>query len=109
MWEAISIPLIRELQSREAKVIAYDSAAMPNAKSIFHNEIDFATGAIDCITNADCCIVVTEWNEFKKLSAEIFVQRMKNPAIVDGKRIFNPSDFTRAGVLFSALGLGELK
>jgi len=108
MREAISIRLIRELQSREAKVIAYDPAAMPNARTILQGEIEYATSAIDCITNADCCIVVTEWNEFKKLPAEIFVQRMKKPAIVDGRRIFNASDFTRAGAMFSALGLGEL-
>jgi UDPglucose 6-dehydrogenase len=107
--EAVSIPLIRELWSRGVEVIAYDPAAMPNAKPIFHDEIKFATNATECISDADCCIVVTEWDEFKRMPPELFVKKMKHPVIVDGRRIFNRSKFTAARVTFSAIGLGECK
>jgi UDPglucose 6-dehydrogenase len=105
--EAVSIPLIRELCSRGADVIAYDPAAMPNAKLIIHDEIKFATNPVDCISIADCCILVTEWDEFKKMPPQLFLQKMKQPIIVDCRRIFDPSAFTMAGVTFSAIGLGE--
>jgi len=105
--EAVSIPLIRELWTRGADVIAYDPAAMPNAKSILCDEIKFAKTPTDCISNADCCIIVTEWDEFKKMPPQLFLQKMKQPVIVDGRRMFDPLAFTKTGVTFSAIGLGE--
>jgi len=52
---------------------------MRNAKQIFKNKIAYASSAIECIKNADCCILVTEWEEFKKLTPEDFIQNMKKP------------------------------
>jgi UDP-N-acetyl-D-mannosaminuronate dehydrogenase len=58
------------------------------------------------IRNADCAIIVTEWDEFKKLRPEDFVNNMKNPAVIDGRRICDPEVFCRR-VKFAATGLGE--
>lgn len=40
--------------------------AKVSAKGIFKNKIQYATSAINCLKNADCAILVTEWAEFKK-------------------------------------------
>jgi UDPglucose 6-dehydrogenase len=62
--------------------------------------------ALDCIKNADCSIIVTEWPEFKKLTPNDFVANMKQPVLIDGRRIYNPETYSKK-LKFTAIGLGE--
>jgi len=106
MREARSIPIINQLLKEGANVTAYDPAAMRNAKSIFKNKIEYASSATECIKNADCCILLTEWEELKKLTPEDFIQNMKHPILIDGRRIYNPEEFGKK-LKFAAIGLGS--
>jgi UDPglucose 6-dehydrogenase len=105
MREAPSIAIIRQLLEEGAEVVAYDPAAMPNAKAIFKDSIKYANSAIECLRDADCCILVTEWDEFKKLKPEDFIQNMRRPILLDGRRIFDPKEFSQK-IKFMAIGLG---
>lgn len=106
MREARSIPLINQLIKEDANVVAYDPVAVLNAKSIFGDKIKYASSAIECLKNAYCCIIVTEWEEFKKLKPEDFTQNMKQPILIDGRRIYDPKPF-KEKLKFEAIGLGK--
>jgi UDPglucose 6-dehydrogenase len=106
MREARVIPIINQLIMEGANVTAYDPVAMSIAKTIFKNKIQYAASAIECLKNADCCILVTEWDEFKKLKPEDFTNNMKQPILVDGRRIYNPEEFSQK-MKFTAIGLGH--
>jgi len=80
-------------------------ACIPNAKSIFKEKIRYASSPIDCLKDADCCIIVTEWDEFKKLVPEDFTQNMKHPILINGRRIYNPKEYSQK-LEFTAIGLG---
>jgi UDPglucose 6-dehydrogenase len=105
MREARSIPIIYQLLKEDTKITAYDPAAIANAKSIFENKIKYASSPIECLKDADCCIIVTEWDEFKKLKPEDFKRNMKQPILIDGRRIYNQEEFTKK-LKFAAIGLG---
>ena len=105
MREAVSIKIINQLLQMEAKVVAYDPVATNNAKKIFKDNIEYAPSAIDCIKSADCCIIITEWDEFKRLKPEDFIKQMRKVVIIDGRRIYNPNEFKNK-VKFAAVGLG---
>jgi UDPglucose 6-dehydrogenase len=106
MREARSIPIIKQLLNEGANIIAYDPIAIPNAKSILKDKIRYASSPIDCLKDADCCIIVTEWEEFKKLKPEDFTQNMRHPILIDGRRIYNPTEFSKK-LKFAAIGLGQ--
>lgn len=107
MREAISIKIVNNLLNEGAKIVAYDPAAMDNAREVFGNDIQYANSAIQCLKNADCCILTTEWGEFRQLTPEDFIQHMKNPTIIDGRRIYDPKQFSQK-LKFKAIGLGTL-
>lgn len=107
MREAVSLRLIDELKRRDAKVVAYDPAAIPNARKVLGETIDYRSSATACLRGADCCIMVTEWKEFSKLHPKHFEATMRTPAVVDGRRILDPEEFTGSGVRFAAIGLGQ--
>jgi len=106
MREARSIPIINQLLKEGANITAYDPIAIPNAKSIFKDKINYTSSAIECLKNADCCITVTEWEEFKKLKPENFIKNMRQPVLIDGRRIYDPKQFGQK-LKFAAIGLGK--
>jgi UDPglucose 6-dehydrogenase len=107
--EAVSLEILKELLGSGSRVSAYDPAAAPNvAKLLGEKEgLVYASSALDAISGADCAIVVTEWEEFAKLSPEDFVSRMRTPVLIDGRRIYDVSKFSKK-LKYAAVGLGQL-
>lgn len=105
MREARSIDVINQLLNEGANITAYDPVAVFNARSIFGNKIRYASSAVDCLKNADGCIVVTEWKEFERLKPESFTENMRKPVLIDGRRIYDPRRFGK-NIRFAAIGLG---
>jgi UDPglucose 6-dehydrogenase len=108
--DSVSIKLIKLLVEKGAEVCAYDPVAIENAKMAiqnsnnFHGRISFANSVGEALEDADCCAVVTEWEEFGKLSAKDF-SRMRNSLVVDTRRILDLSDFD--GVKLVSVGVGS--
>jgi UDPglucose 6-dehydrogenase len=106
MREARVVPIINALLAQGAKVAAYDPVAVATAKVIFGDTIHYALTARDCLKDADSAIVVTEWPEFKTLSPQDFIDLMKLPILIDGRRIYNPQVFA-SKLKYAAIGLGK--
>ncbi|MGC8934836.1 MAG: nucleotide sugar dehydrogenase [Thermoproteota archaeon] len=104
--ESIAVKLVEELIKRGAKVKVYDPVAMENAFKKLGNQVYYAKDSLDCISNADCAIVATEWEDFKKISAKQFKELMRRPLVFDGRRIYNPKEYENE-VEFLAIGLGR--
>lgn len=104
--EARSIKIINALLKQGAKITAYDPVATSNAKMLLKEKIGYAISIEECLKDADCAILVTEWEEFKKLKPEDFTRNMRNPIIIDGRRIYNPEIFSHK-LRYIAIGLGE--
>ena len=102
--EASGLVVIHGLLREGAEVTVYDPKAMQNARNVLGEKVRYAQSALECIEGADCCIVVTEWDEFRKLTAEDFAKRMRAPCVVDGRRIYDPNLF-KSKVRFAAIGL----
>ena len=106
--EAVSLQIVKELLGSGARVSAYDPAATPNvAKQLGKLErLSFANSTSEAISGADCAILVTEWEEFVKLSPEDYASRMRTPVLIDGRRIYDASKFSKK-LKFAAVGLGQ--
>jgi len=102
---AVSIKIIENLLSEGAKITVYDPLAMNNVRGKFGSKIRYGDTPQKCLKDSDCCLVLTEWDIFRKLKPKDFIKHMKTPAVVDARRIFNPEDFI-GKTRFSAIGLG---
>jgi len=102
--EASGLVVIHGLLREGAEVTVYDPKAMQNARAVLGEKVRYARSALESIEGADCCIVATEWEEFRKLTAEDYAKRMRIPSVVDGRRIYDPNLF-KSKVRFAAIGL----
>ncbi len=105
MRNAVSIEIVKEFLRRKAKISAHDPVALGNAKRIFGDEVEYCRSALECICGADCAIIVTEWPEFSKLGPEDFISRMRNSVVIDGRRLYDPKEFS-SRLTYAAIGLG---
>ncbi len=83
--DAVSVDVIRYLVAEGAEITAYDPKAMENMKKM-HPEINYAGGVQEALENADACIILTEWEEFKKLKDKDF-SAMKGRVIIEGRKV----------------------
>jgi UDPglucose 6-dehydrogenase len=103
--EAASVRVIDRLRKKGANIIAYDPMAMPGFERVFGNIIELAENPHAALKDADCAIVLTEWDEFKKLRSKDYKAYMQRPNLVDARRIYDPSNFEETN--YVGVGLGS--
>ena len=104
MRDSPALEIISELSSKGANIIAYDPAAMIEAKSVFQDKVVFAEDSENCIRGADVCVIITEWNEFRAISASKFSDLMNGNVVVDLRNIYSPYEMRGAGLNYSSIG-----
>lgn len=104
--ESVAIRLVQRLLNEKARVTAYDPKAMENARRVLGEQVTYAGSSRECLKDADCCIVAAGWTEFAKLKPVEFKQLMRNPAIVDGRRVLDSEALRAEGIKCVTLGSG---
>ena len=110
MRESPAIKIANHLFAENAEIVAYDPVAIPNAQKRFIKnsiKIRYAENPKDCVKGADACVVVTDWDEFKKLTADFFNKNMKKSVIIDGRRIYDAA-FRGKVAAYRGIGLGPI-
>jgi len=101
--ESVSVPLIEKLLDYGLSIKVHDPMATQNFTKLFHDRITYCKTIKDCLRNSDCCIVMTDWDEYKKLQPADF-KNLRVPNVIDSRRVFDPSKFSK--INFRAIGLG---
>lgn len=104
MRMAPSITIINALLTLGAKVKAYDPKAFDLAKTIWGDEITYAESSYDALEDADCMLLLTEWNEFRRPDFDRIKKLLKNPIIFDGRNQYNKERMERRGFEYYCIG-----
>lgn len=102
--EAPSLYIIDKLLKQGFEITAYDPIAMPNAKIILKDQINFVTNTYEALDNQDALVIVTEWNEFKHANFNKIKSQLKKPTIFDGRNLYNPSELKKLGFQYFSVG-----
>jgi UDPglucose 6-dehydrogenase len=103
--EAPSLIVARTLLKAGAHVSAFDPVVKQVRQPGFEG-LEYPPSISECLAGAHCCIVLTEWEQFKRLTPDDFIHSMATPAVVDARRIFNPHEFG-SRLTFLAVGVGR--
>jgi UDPglucose 6-dehydrogenase len=100
---APSIEIIQMLQGEEAKIKAYDPVAIPVARGIL-KEVAYCKDPYDTANGCDVLVILTEWEEFKRLDLSKIKRLMKAPILIDGRNIFEPERMKHLGFIYKGIG-----
>lgn len=101
--EAPSIKIAGDLLKAGAKVRAYDPAAMESARRVMR-DILYCEDEYEAARGSDVLVVVTEWNQFRRLDMDRLKQLMREPNIVDLRNLYEPDAMRSAGFNYLAMG-----
>ena len=101
--EAPSIKIVADLLKAGAKVRAYDPAAMESASRLM-SDIQYCEDEYEAARGSDVLVVVTEWNQFRRLDMDRLKQIMREPNIVDLRNLYEPETMRSAGFNYLAMG-----
>jgi UDPglucose 6-dehydrogenase len=101
--EAPSIKIIGDLLGARARVRAYDPAAMESARRLL-TDVEYCEDEYEAARGADALVVVTEWNQFRRLDMDRLKQVMREPNIIDLRNLYEPETMRSAGFKYLAMG-----
>ena len=104
MRDSPSLDIIPSLLASGAEVVAYDPKSMGEAKVRLPKAVKYEQSALACIADADAVVVITEWNEFRALSAEQFVDSMSGTTMIDLRNLYQPNQMLAAGISYFSIG-----
>jgi len=105
MRDAPSLVIIKKLLEAGCRVIAYDPVAMHETRRRIGDSIEYANDPYDALKNADCLLIATEWTEFRLPDLAQMKKLMKNPAVFDGRNIYNLEEMKAKGFDYFCIGI----
>jgi UDPglucose 6-dehydrogenase len=103
MREAPSVDIIRALQADGARVRAYDPHATGEA-SHYLQDVEFCSDPYAVARDADTLLLMTEWDEFKRLDMPRVKSTMNYPILVDARNMLDPVEMRAIGFEYVAIG-----
>ena len=104
--ESPAIPIIRNLINAKAVVKAHDPKAIKEAQKVFGDSIQYFKDVYQTVKGADALIIITEWNNYRKLDLLKVKSLMKTPMLIDLRNIFQSTNLQKAGFLYEGVGRG---
>lgn len=102
--ESPAMEIVDALLKRGAVVRAFDPKAMPTAKLLVGDAIEYAADAYDAAKDADVVAILTEWDDFKTIDLKALKNAVKSAKIVDLRNILNPDEARQAGFDYKGIG-----
>ncbi len=85
MREAPSITIISNLLSSGVNIKVFDPKGYKSAKFYFQDRIVYCKHQYEALEDADCMLLLTEWNEFRRPDFIRIKSLLKKPIIFDGR------------------------
>ena len=103
---APAIEVIRRLLAEGAVVRATDPEAMERARGVFP-DITYSVDPYDVARGADALLVLTEWEQFRRLDWKRIRTEMARPLVVDGRNMLRPAEMKALGFEYMSFGRPE--
>jgi UDPglucose 6-dehydrogenase len=103
MRDAPSLVIVPGLQKKGARIRAFDPEGMAEAARMLQN-VEFRTGAYDCVEGADIAVILTEWDQFRALDLERLARTLKEKVLVDLRNIYPLDEVRDTGLVYHSIG-----
>jgi UDPglucose 6-dehydrogenase len=100
---APSIGIVKALLAEGSVIRAYDPEAIEKARVLLP-DVTYCADAYQAAEGADAVVLLTEWDEFRKLDWTRLATLVERPLIIDGRNALPPQELAAHG--FQYIGIG---
>jgi UDPglucose 6-dehydrogenase len=116
--DSAALVITRGLLAGGASLRAYDPQAMEEFRKAMRDPklrfpedrlaaVSFRKDEYDAAQGADALVIVTEWNQFRKLELDRLHQLLRQPLVVDLRNLYQPGKMAAAGFRYVSIGRPE--
>ena len=107
---SVAIELVEQLLREGAHVVAYDPKGMQKARAIKAiADAQFASSALEAVTDAEALIIATDWNEFANVDLTVLKEKMQTPIVFDGRNLLDPETMRQFGFHYYSIGRASVR
>jgi UDPglucose 6-dehydrogenase len=100
---APSIPIVKALLAEGAIIRAYDPEATETARAVLPN-ITYCNDAYQAAEGADAIVLLTEWEEFRKLDWSKISTSVERRLVIDGRNALSGQEVASHGFEYTGVG-----
>ncbi len=104
MRDAPALTVLPALKEKGARIMATDPHGIEEAKK-YMPDLEYIDDPYEAMKDADCLILMTEWNEYRSLDFEKVKKAMKGNIFVDLRNVYDPETIRKEG--FEYVGVGR--
>jgi UDPglucose 6-dehydrogenase len=105
--ESCSIAIIQGLLAEGAQVKAFDPAAMEEARVLLP-KLELGSDPYDVAKGSDAIVLMTEWNQFRRLDLERIKRLLNRPIFIDLRNVYEPEHMKRLGFDYTCVGRASI-
>lgn len=98
-----ALDIAARLHSIGADVHVYDPKANENAAKRYPR-VDYASSLIQAVARAEVVVLLTEWDEFRRMTPQDLAPLVRRRQILDGRNVLDPQQWIDADWTYRALG-----
>lgn len=103
MREAPALDILPILTKAGAKLKAYDPKGMDEAAKLL-KDIEWTASSSEALKDADALVILTEWEEFYKITPTDLKKLMKGKTIIDLRNVMDLKAMKDEGFTYSCIG-----
>lgn len=105
--ESPALRIVKALLEDGARLRVYDPQAMEAVRRELPAQaerMEYCSSAFEAARDAEALLILTDWDEFRKLDLAQLHQAMQVPVIIDGRNLLNPEAVRAAGFEYVDMG-----
>jgi UDPglucose 6-dehydrogenase len=76
---------------------------MKTAQAVLRG-VEFCADPYETAADSDALVLVTEWNEFRRLDLARIKESLRQPIFLDLRNVYEPSQMTEMGFTYCGVG-----
>ena len=104
MRDSAALMILPVLKEKGAEIVATDPHGIEEAKKIMP-EITYVSDPYEAMKDADCLVLMTEWNEYRSLNFQKIKETMRGNIFIDLRNVYEPEHIRKEG--FEYFGVGR--
>ena len=103
---APALEVIRRLLAEGVEIHATDPEAMERARVVFP-KVSYSADPYDVTRGADALLVLTEWEQYRRLDWKRVRKEMARPLVIDARNMLHPAEMKELGFEYMSFGRPE--
>ena len=104
MRDAPSLSILPALLDKGAEIVAHDPIGIEEAKKHLPESMNYTESIDEAIKGADALVLMTEWDQYKKLDLKKVKKLMKGNVFIDLRNLFDKEQMTKEEFNYHCVG-----